>query len=210
MPATTAEPAVGAISVPSVRTVVVLPAPFGPRNPNTSPHPTLNETSARAVRSPKRLVRWLTSIAAAAAECPPARPHRPRPVPAAPASPPDRPVPAARPHRPRAPPRSSLTSFPPAAGLPVVRLSYRIVQQRCQTGSVLGMQALLPLCRLPLAACRLPLAACRSPPARPHLDSLIHLFYKLYNRCKHAQGSRETQLGRLVRKGGERCQQCSG
>jgi hypothetical protein len=26
-----------AISVPSVRTVVALPAPFGPRNPNTSP-----------------------------------------------------------------------------------------------------------------------------------------------------------------------------
>ena len=30
MPATVADPALGAISVPSVRTVVVLPAPFGP------------------------------------------------------------------------------------------------------------------------------------------------------------------------------------
>ena len=37
IPATIAEPEVGAISVPSVRTVVVLPAPFGPRKPNTSP-----------------------------------------------------------------------------------------------------------------------------------------------------------------------------
>ena len=37
MPATVADPEVGAISVPSVRTVVVLPAPLGPRKPNTSP-----------------------------------------------------------------------------------------------------------------------------------------------------------------------------
>ena len=37
MPATTAEPEVGAIRVPSVLTVVVLPAPLGPRNPKTSP-----------------------------------------------------------------------------------------------------------------------------------------------------------------------------
>ena len=69
MPATTAEPAVGAISVPSVRTVVVLPAPFGPRKPNTSPHPTLNETSDSAVRSPKRLVSPSTVIASSPA-CP--------------------------------------------------------------------------------------------------------------------------------------------
>ena len=37
IPATVAEPEVGASRVPSVRTVVVLPAPFGPRKPNTSP-----------------------------------------------------------------------------------------------------------------------------------------------------------------------------
>ena len=37
MPATVAEPEVGASSVPSVRTVVVFPAPLGPRKPNTSP-----------------------------------------------------------------------------------------------------------------------------------------------------------------------------
>jgi hypothetical protein len=36
IPATVAEPEVGAIKVPRVRTVVVLPAPLGPRNPNTS------------------------------------------------------------------------------------------------------------------------------------------------------------------------------
>ena len=36
-PATVADPKVGAISVPSVLTVVVLPAPLGPRKPNTSP-----------------------------------------------------------------------------------------------------------------------------------------------------------------------------
>jgi hypothetical protein len=36
-PATVAEPEVGAIKVPRVRTMVVLPAPLGPRNPNTSP-----------------------------------------------------------------------------------------------------------------------------------------------------------------------------
>jgi hypothetical protein len=37
IPATVAEPDVGAMSVPSVRTVVVFPAPFGPRNPKISP-----------------------------------------------------------------------------------------------------------------------------------------------------------------------------
>ena len=64
MPATVAEPAVGEISVPRIRTVVVLPAPFGPRNPNPSPPATLNDTSDTAVRPPKTLVRWLTSMAA--------------------------------------------------------------------------------------------------------------------------------------------------
>jgi hypothetical protein len=64
IPATIAVPELGAISVPNIRTVVVLPAPFGPRNPNTSPLATLNETSDTAVRPPKSLVRWLTSMAA--------------------------------------------------------------------------------------------------------------------------------------------------
>ena len=56
MPAMVAVPEVGAISVPSVRTVVVLPAPLGPRKPNTSPWATSKETSEKAVRWPKRLV----------------------------------------------------------------------------------------------------------------------------------------------------------
>ena len=60
-PATTAEPELGAMRVPSMRTVVVLPAPFGPRNPNTSPLATLSDRPSTAVRSPKRLVRcWVT------------------------------------------------------------------------------------------------------------------------------------------------------
>ena len=63
IPATVAEPEVGAMSVPSVRTVVVFPAPFGPRNPNTSPWPTSKETSWNATRSPKRLLRRSTESA---------------------------------------------------------------------------------------------------------------------------------------------------
>jgi hypothetical protein len=57
MPATVADPAVAEISVPRIRTVVVLPAPFGPRKPNTSPRATLNDTSSTATRSPKVLLR---------------------------------------------------------------------------------------------------------------------------------------------------------
>ena len=62
-PATVAEPEVGAMRVPSARTVVVFPAPFGPSSPNTSPWPTSNETSRKATRSPKRLVSRLTASA---------------------------------------------------------------------------------------------------------------------------------------------------
>jgi hypothetical protein len=58
-----AEPDVGEINVLRVRTVVVFPAPLGPRNPKTSPLRTLNVTSLNAVRSPKRLVRPTTWIA---------------------------------------------------------------------------------------------------------------------------------------------------
>src|SRR5262245_32381417 len=65
MPATVARPEVGVTIVPSVRTVVVLPAPFGPRNPNTSPYPTSNETSWNATRSPNRLPSPCTDRAAA-------------------------------------------------------------------------------------------------------------------------------------------------
>ena len=57
IPATVAEPEVGAMSVPRVRTVVVFPAPFGPRNPKTSPWPTSNEMSSKATLSPNRFDR---------------------------------------------------------------------------------------------------------------------------------------------------------
>ncbi len=56
-PATVAEPELGAMRVPKMRTVVVLPAPLGPRNPNTSPRATLKDRPSTAVRLPKRLVR---------------------------------------------------------------------------------------------------------------------------------------------------------
>ena len=63
MPATVADPLVGAMSVPSVRTVVVLPAPLGPRKPKISPRPTSNDTSSTATRSPNRFERWCTATA---------------------------------------------------------------------------------------------------------------------------------------------------
>ena len=45
-----------------MRIVVVLPEPFGPRKPTISPRRTCIETSSTTVRSPKRLVRWRTSM----------------------------------------------------------------------------------------------------------------------------------------------------
>src|SRR5450759_1346593 len=45
MPKTLALPEVGRMRSSSVRIVVVLPAPFGPRKPNTSPCPTARSTS---------------------------------------------------------------------------------------------------------------------------------------------------------------------
>ena len=54
-PQTVADPDVGAMSVASVRTVVVLPAPLGPRKPKTSPRSISNDTSSNAMRSPNRL-----------------------------------------------------------------------------------------------------------------------------------------------------------
>ena len=63
IPATVADPELGAMSVPSTRTVVVFPAPLGPRNPKTSPFPTSKETSSKASRPSNRFDRWLTEIA---------------------------------------------------------------------------------------------------------------------------------------------------
>src|ERR1700676_4363259 len=51
-----AVPAVGIMNPASMRIVVDLPAPFGPRNPTTSPRPTLKDTLSTAVKVPKRLV----------------------------------------------------------------------------------------------------------------------------------------------------------
>jgi hypothetical protein len=45
-----------------MRIVVVLPAPLGPRNPNTSPGPTLNDRALTAFSDPYLLVNFLASI----------------------------------------------------------------------------------------------------------------------------------------------------
>src|SRR5260370_16098234 len=62
-PATNALPPLGAMSVVSIRTIVVLPAPLGPRSPKTSPRRTSKLTLSTAVNAPKRLVRSLVCIA---------------------------------------------------------------------------------------------------------------------------------------------------
>src|SRR5208282_1902364 len=62
-PATVARPPLGASSVVSIRTTVVLPAPLGPSSPNTSPRRTSKLTLSTAVKAPKRLVRSLVCIA---------------------------------------------------------------------------------------------------------------------------------------------------
>src|SRR5262245_34005161 len=60
-------PALGRSSSSSTRRVVVLPAPFGPRNPTIRPSATLKERSSTASVAPKRFVRPRTSIASAMA-----------------------------------------------------------------------------------------------------------------------------------------------
>ncbi len=45
------------------RKEVVLPAPFGPSSPKSSPFSTLNETSSTALTGPKALVMWEMSTA---------------------------------------------------------------------------------------------------------------------------------------------------
>jgi hypothetical protein len=51
-PPTRAAPELCRSSVTRILTVVVFPEPFGPRKPNTSPHPTAKETPASAVEPP--------------------------------------------------------------------------------------------------------------------------------------------------------------
>ena len=50
-----------------MRNVVVLPAPFGPSRPNTSPRCTENDVCATAVNAPNFFTRSSTSIRAGAA-----------------------------------------------------------------------------------------------------------------------------------------------
>src|SRR3954447_10495960 len=57
-----AVPAVGIMNPASIRIVVDLPAPFGPRNPSTSPRRTLKDTLSTAVKLPKHLVSPSISI----------------------------------------------------------------------------------------------------------------------------------------------------
>ena len=59
-----AVPAVGIMKPASMRMVVDLPAPFGPRKPSTSPRRTVNDTLSTAVKAPKRLVSPSISIRA--------------------------------------------------------------------------------------------------------------------------------------------------
>src|SRR5262245_45546542 len=51
-PATVADPDDGRRTVQRMRSVVVLPAPFGPRRPNTSPGRTVNRIASTAVFGP--------------------------------------------------------------------------------------------------------------------------------------------------------------
>src|ERR1035437_410356 len=62
-PSTRAVPAVGSISVVSIRMSVDFPAPFGPSKANVSPRSTVNETSFTAVKSSNRFVIARTSTA---------------------------------------------------------------------------------------------------------------------------------------------------
>src|SRR5262252_6766210 len=59
------DPLVGAINPASIRSVVVLPAPFGPSSATISDRPTSKLTSLTAVRGPNRRVRCDAEITAA-------------------------------------------------------------------------------------------------------------------------------------------------
>jgi hypothetical protein len=61
-PETRACPEVGFSKVVSIIMVVLLPAPFGPKNPKISPSFTLKEMSSTAFRSPKDFDRDFVSI----------------------------------------------------------------------------------------------------------------------------------------------------
>src|SRR5690348_9532274 len=61
-PHTETDPALGGMKPVIMRIVVDLPAPFGPRNPSTSPFPTSKETPSTARLVPKDLLRLSTLI----------------------------------------------------------------------------------------------------------------------------------------------------
>src|SRR6266542_1681676 len=63
-----AVPLVGFKIAPSMRTVVVLPAPFGPSSATTSPSATWSEISRTALNAPKVLSSWVASIIVTPAE----------------------------------------------------------------------------------------------------------------------------------------------
>ena len=62
MPKRTARPALGRMSPSSMRIVVLLPEPFGPRNPKTSPLITWRLRSFTATRFPNALVNLFVLI----------------------------------------------------------------------------------------------------------------------------------------------------
>src|SRR5450759_3075338 len=62
-PATVPEPAVGARIPQSMRMVVDLPAPLGPRNPKISPLLTSKDTRFTATKEPNRFSRSFTMTA---------------------------------------------------------------------------------------------------------------------------------------------------
>jgi hypothetical protein len=68
-PPTVAFPPVFEIRQQSILTVVVLPAPFGPRKPKTSPSLTCSVRLSTAVRLPNFLVRFSVSINLTLPDC---------------------------------------------------------------------------------------------------------------------------------------------
>ena len=61
--ATIPRPDVGLLNPHNIRIAVVLPAPLAPKKPNISPCATSNDMEFTAVKLPKHLVRFSTSIA---------------------------------------------------------------------------------------------------------------------------------------------------
>jgi hypothetical protein len=63
MPLTVTEPLVGSDRPATMRMVVVLPAPFGPRNPKIAPAAAVRLSPSTAVKSPYLFVRsWISII----------------------------------------------------------------------------------------------------------------------------------------------------